>query len=251
MKVIKRALSILDLFLDHSAEMSLDEMEKASSLNKATVRRMASTLVECGYLKQTRKRGKYSLGTKFLDFSGIVKMNNVIIPIASPYLINLRQQINETVQMAVWDGVRTFLCQSLLADHPLKVVPAEGTGLIMHATSLGKAIIAQWTEEELDKYFSRDLERYTPNTITDLNDLKKHLMIIKKEGTAFDDEESYPGVRGISAALVNSEGRAAGAIAVIGPSVRLTRERISDYMPLVKDCALKISRELGYKGLTS
>jgi IclR family transcriptional regulator, KDG regulon repressor len=248
MKVIKRALSILDLFLGHSAEMSLEDMEQASGLNKATVRRMAATLVECGYLKQTRKRGKYSLGTKFLDFSGIVKMNNIIIPIAAPHLSNLRQQIDETVQMAVWDGVKTFLCQPFLADHPLKVVPDERTRLNMHATSLGKAIIAGWPDEELEKYFSRNLERYTPNTITDVNDLKKHLMIIKKEGAAFDDEECYPGVRGVSAALLNAEGRVAGSIAVIGPSIRLTREKMLEYAPLVKNCALKISHDLGYKG---
>ncbi|MBN1190156.1 MAG: IclR family transcriptional regulator [Dehalococcoidales bacterium] len=248
MKVIKRALSILDIFLDHTEQMSLDDMVSVSGLNKTTVRRMASTLVECGYLKQTRKRGKYSLGTKFLDFSGIVKMNNIIIPVATPYLIHLRQLLNESVQMAVWDGMRPYLCQPFLAEHPLKVVPEEGNRLVMHASSLGKAIIATWPEQDMEKHFNGKLEGYTPNTITDLNDLKKHLMAVKNKGIAFDDEECYLGIRGVAAALFNSEGKVVGAISIFGPTIRLTRERIDECISPVKECALKISRDLGYKG---
>jgi DNA-binding IclR family transcriptional regulator len=203
-KVVQRALSILDLFLGESNEFSLDEMVEASGINKPTVRRMVATLKDCGYLAQADKRGKYSLGIKFLDFSGISKTNSILIPIANPHLIKLREQVNESVQMAVWDGMKVFLPQAFLAPHPLKVVPIEGTRLAMHATSLGKALIANWPEENLPKYFSNKLERYTPNTITNFDDLKKHLAVIRTEGVAYDDEECYVGVRGVAAALRNA-----------------------------------------------
>ena len=245
MKVIKRALNILDLFLGHTESLSLDDMVTLSGMNKPTVRRMVSTLVECGYLKQTDR--KYTLGIKFLDFTGLAKMNNIIMPLANPHLLKLRERTNESVQMAVWDGMKVFLCQAFLAEHPLRVVPIEGTRLAMHATSLGKALIAEWPEEDLPKYFSNKLDRYTPNTITDFNDLKKHLAIIKREGVAFDDEECYAGVR-VASVLRNSQGDVVGAVSIFGPSTRLSREKMMEAVAPVKECALDISRELGYKG---
>jgi DNA-binding IclR family transcriptional regulator len=247
-KVIQRALSILDLFLGEATEFSLDEMVEASGINKPTVRRMVATLKDCGYLRQVSNRGKYSLGIKFLDFTGVSKTTSILIPIANPHLIKLREQVNESVQMAVWDGMKVFLPQAYLAPHPLKVVPIEGIRLPMHATSLGKALIASCSDKDLPKYFSNKLERYTPNTITRFDELKKQLEIIRTEGVAYDDEECYLGVRGVAAVLKNAEDNVVGAVSTFGPSQRLSREKMLDQTPMVKECALAISRELGFKG---
>ena len=248
MKVIERTLNILDLFLGDTSELSLDEITEASGISKYTVRRMVSTLIKGDYLKQVKKRGKYSLGIKFLDFGGVYKINSIIIPIANPFLIELSQKVSESVQMAVWDGMRVFLCKAIETPHPLRVVSIEGTRLAMHATSLGKALIAELPEDDLPGYFSNKLERYTPNTITDFHELQRHLSKVRKDGVAFDNEECYIGVSGVAAALKNSEGSVVGAISLYGPITRLDKERMKEDAPLVRDCALKISRELGYQG---
>jgi len=248
MVLIKKAFSILELFLDHGDELALEDISRLSGLNKPTARRIALALVECGYLRQPVKRGKYSLGMKFLDFSGNIKMHNSIIRVAAPHLMQLKEQVNESVTMAIWDGKNTALCQSFLADHPLKVVPDEGSRLVLHATSVGKAAIAELSDEELHMYVGDNLRRFTPNTITDINDLKKHLIIVRQEGVAFDDEEYNLGIRGIGAALKNGDGDVVGAISILGPSVRLTRARLRECVPVIKNYALEISRELGYPG---
>ena len=248
MKVIERALSLLDLFLGDTSELSLDEITQASGINKYTVRRMVSTLIKNGYLKQVKKRGKYSLGIKFLDFGGVFRINSIMVPIANPFLVELSQKVQESIQMAVWDGIRIFLCKPILTPHPLRVVPLEGTRLAMHATSLGKALIAEWPEDDLSGYLSDKLERYTPNTITDIRELKKQLSRIKKEGVAFEYEECYAGVSGVGAPLKNGEGNVVGAFSLFGPITRLNKKKMREHTPLVKECALNISRELGYQG---
>ena len=68
MKSLQKALDILELFLGDEGEISLSDLSKSSGLNKSTVNRIALTLVKRGYLKQENRRGKYSLGIKFLDF---------------------------------------------------------------------------------------------------------------------------------------------------------------------------------------
>ncbi len=249
MKSINKTLDILELFINGEIEISLSDLADKSGLNKSTVSRITSTLVQRGYLVQKEKRGKYSLGMKFLDFSGIIKSRIKIRDVAIPHLIKLSQQVNESVLLALWDGEATVLSETIHANYPLRVVPDEGTRVPLHSTGVGKIILANMTEEEFERYFkNRTLERYTPNTITDLNDLKKHIMLVKQEGLSFDDEEYFPGVRNVSAAIKNSDRKAIAAFGVIGPSVRLTRARISEIAPAVKNCALEISRELGYTG---
>ena len=185
---------------------------------------------------------------KFLDYIQAVKKNNPIIDIAEPYLNEMKQTIDETISLALWDGRDAVICRSLYPNNnPLKVSFNEGTMLGMHYASLGKAIMAEMPEEELNPRLSKALTRYTHNTITDVNDLKQHFMIVRQEGVAIDDEEAFLGVRGIAATFKNNEGVVVGAINVLGPSIRLTREKIREYVPTVKDCALKISKALGYK----
>ena len=246
MKLIKKTFAILELFLDHGDELALDDISRLTGINKPTARRIALSLKECGYLRQPVKRGKYSLGMKFLDFSGTIKMYNEIIRVTAPHLLKLEQKIHESVTMAIWDGTKTALCQSFLADHPLKVVPDEGSRLVLHATSVGKAIIAGLPFDELPKYLDLPLQSHTPNTITDMKKLKKALDIIRRDGVAFDYEEYSIGIRGIGAVLRNGTGNVAGGIAILGPSVRATPSKLQEYVPIIKKCAREISKELGY-----
>jgi DNA-binding IclR family transcriptional regulator len=248
MKVIKKAFDILCLFITQG-EMTLDQMSKLSGLNKPTVRRIALSLVECGLLKQPQKRGKYSLGMKFLDFSKAIKRNNAVMDIAMPRLIQLSRAVDETVSLALWDGIRAVIVQSIHPNNLLKVISNEGTILGLHYTSLGKAILAEMSDSELREYYKTGLERSTSNTITNLTDLKMHLMAVRQEGVSVDDEEYALGVKGIGAAIKDGDGKLVGAISILGPSVRLTRERMRECIPIVKACAAGISQDLGYHGI--
>jgi len=250
MQTLQKAIKILDLFIGSKEEkMSISDLSRLSGINKSTVNRIAATLVKHGYLKQNQRRGKYSLGIRFLDFSAEIKSRLDIRDIAIPHLVRLSRLIDESIILAIWDGRKAVITETFHANHFLKVVPDEGTYMPLHSTAVGKMILTDMTDDEFKTYYDgRTLERHTPNTITDLDDLQKHLMIVKRDGFAFDDEEYSVGVRSISAALRDNEGNLVGSIGVLSPSVRLAREKVSEVAQAIKSCALEISRELGYKG---
>jgi len=249
MKSLQKAIDVLELFLGNEDEISLSELAKSSGFNKSTVNRIAAIFVKRGYLKQIEKRGKYSLGMKFLDFSGIIKSRIKIRDIAMPYMIKLSQLAKDSVMLSVWDGRKAVFSETIPAKYPLRIIPDEGTKIPLHCTGVGKIFLADMTEPELESYFSTTkLQPCTANTITEPNQLKTHIMRIAKEGVAFDDEEYYLGVRNVSAAIKGSDGNVVAAIGVLGPSVRLTRAKLNELTPIVKSCALEISRDLGYKG---
>lgn len=77
--------------------------------------------------------------------------------------------------------------------------------------------------------------------------MKKHLVKVRKEDIAFDDEEYWPGVRAVAAGIRNADGRLLGSISMVAPSVRLSLKKMRKLAYDVKDCAMQISKEFGGK----
>jgi IclR family KDG regulon transcriptional repressor len=249
MKTLQKATKVLELFLSDKAEWSLSELSEMSGLHKASINRIVSFLVKAGYLNQRGRRGKYSLGMKFLDFSGVIKNRISIREIAMPYLTKLGQQFEESVFMAVCNGEKAVLIETIHSSQLLRAVQVEGAILSLHSTAAGKLFLAGMTEEGLERYCnSTGLERHTPYTITNLDDLKTQLRIIEKEGVAIDEEEHVIGVSCVAAGIKDSMGRLVGAIGVIGPTTRLANERLREVKQVVKTYGLEISRKLSWRG---
>lgn len=103
------------------------------------------------------------------------------------------------------------------------------------------------TNEKIEKiYRDKGFQRYTENTLTDLYELKKELDMINKEGLSFDEQEYEIGLRNVAAPVMDSVGKVIAAVGVLGPTVRLSRQRMREVVPMVKDCSQRISKALGY-----
>jgi len=249
MKTLNKAFDIMELFLDHGSDLTLAELASLSRLNKSTVCRIAAAMAKRGYLRQQGKRGAYSLGTKYLDFSGVIKNGLRVREVAFPYLVDLKNKLNESVILVLWDGKEAVIHEIFHALHTLKFAPDEGTKMPLHCTASGKIILASLKAADFQKYArGSHLEAYTSHSIRDIPELRKQLVVIRREGVAFDDEEFAIGVRGVSSGLRDNQGNIIGAIGAIGPGVRLSEARIREMVPDIKNWALKISGELGFKG---
>jgi IclR family transcriptional regulator, KDG regulon repressor len=245
----KKLTSILELFLKDKEELSLSEMSKLTGLNKSTINRISSFLVDENYLKQQEKRGKYSLGMKFLDFSAAIKSRIKIRDIALRSMDKLMHTVKESCALILWDGQKAFLIDSVEYDSVLQASPSEKSKLALHATTGGKIILANMDDKSIDKYIDEGMiEKFTEHTITDADELKKHLMLIREQGFAIEIEEHVIGVSSVAAGIRDRERKVIGAIAVIGPTARLTYQRLMAVTPEVKKCAQEISTYLGWKG---
>jgi DNA-binding IclR family transcriptional regulator len=250
MKSLNKVLDILEVFLDiGDSEIRLSELAQFSKLNKATVYHITSVLVARGYLSQVGRRGKYVLGPKFLNFSAIIKRKDRIKNVAMTHMIRLNQLVGEPVSLSTWDGDKAIFVDEVHSKYsfPLRVVPDPGAIIPLYCTAVGKVFLAGKTERELEDYFnSNNIKAHTPNTITDLSLLKDHLTLVAKDGVAYDDEELYLGVRTMAAGIRDAEEKIVACISIMGPTVRLTREKLRKMAPDVKHCAMAISQDLGY-----
>jgi IclR family KDG regulon transcriptional repressor len=252
MKSLAKTFDILDLFLKGSYTLSVTEISKILNLNKTTVSRILSKLEKRGYLRQVEKRGKFVLGTIFLEFSGIVKSQLKLREVALPFLFELNRLVKESVIIAEWDRREDVITETFheasYTESPLKVVPDEGISIPLFCTCLGKIILADMSENELEKYLiNNPLKRRTPKTIVDVKTLKNQLINIKKAGIAFDDEEYAIGVFGIASDIRDSTGEVVGSAGILAPSARRSRDEMLKLAPILKEYSYNISEQLGYK----
>jgi len=249
-KSVEKALDILELFLSHD-QLMLGELAELSGLQKSVARRLAATLVGRGYLVQREKRGRYSLGATYLNFSGVVKNRFRLRSAGIPYFLNLSRQLHETVTVAYitdpgrLDEVVSETFHDTSEDSATFTVGPlpETAGMPPWCTSLGKAILAKLPEEALDRYLdSVTLEQYSPKTITDRDQLRQSIHAIRREGIALDDGEYMEGLRGVASGIEDGRGNALGAVGVVGPQFYLTTARIETMAPAIRSCALAVTQ---------
>ena len=167
--------------------------------------------------------------------------------VAGPNLAKLAESVQDCVALSVRDGAESLVINVIDSQHVLRIALEVGVRTPLYCTGQGKAILAGMTEAELDEYLSNvTLRPFTENTITDPGKLKSHIRMVATEGVAYDDEEETLGIQNVASGILNTDGRVIAAVGVIGPSIRLTRVRMREIAPMVKQCAEDISRYLGY-----
>lgn len=245
---LQKATDILELFLNNESELSLSEVSKLSGLNKSTANRIASFLIEKGYLSQREKRGKYSLGMKFLDFSAVIKKRLHVREVALYNLTKLKETVKESCGLVVWDGKEATLTDLIQNYSTLRVSPDEVSRLPLHATACGKIFLANMPEKQKEGYITKPgLKKYTTRTITAPATFRKELASIKKEGLAFDIDEHIVGISSVGAAIKDINGNVIAAAVVLGPTARLSRSKLKNMARTVLKCAEDISHGLGWK----
>ncbi|MFZ7102390.1 MAG: IclR family transcriptional regulator [Peptococcaceae bacterium] len=243
---VDRALSILHTFRVQD-ELGVTEISKLIGLNKSTTYGLLSTLYENGYVDK-RTNGKYCLGLKLLEMGQYVQNRLDVRQIARPLLEELCEKYDETIHLVIFNRGDAYYVDKVESVRSIVNITQVGKKVAFHASSVGKALLAYMTQEQQEAELALPLKRYTPYTITDPDKLREHIKRVKEDGYALDLEEIELGVRCIGAPIRNYTGEVIGAFSCSAPSTRVSQEKLSEIIEAVKETALQISRNLGYKG---
>ncbi|MDD4570209.1 MAG: IclR family transcriptional regulator [Tepidanaerobacteraceae bacterium] len=242
---VERAIKILEELAVEREGLGVTELSQRVNLHKSTVHRMLITLLNQGYVEQNAMSEKYRLGIKLLYLGGAILERMDIRHEAHDLLEELSEKVNETVHLVVPDGFRAIYIDKLDSHKTIRMHSQIGRIAPLHASAVGKAILAFADEQFVDEVIGRGLVKYTPKTITDSQKLLQHLKMIKNRGYAVDDEENEAGIRCIGATVFDYTGKIVGAISVSGPTVTVMSENVEEIAKNVVHCAKKISRRMG------
>lgn len=242
---VANAILLLKAFSDEHSELGISALAMRLNLAKSTVHRLASTLLEAGMLEQNRETGKYRLGLALFEMGSLVRRKIDFSLEAKPWLMSLREQTGETVDLSILDHGGVVCVNFLESQKVHRITSGIGLRKPAHCTAEGKALIAFQPPAELGRIVALGLERRTPRTITTAAALGEELARIRSRGYAIDDEEYELGVRSIAAPIRDDSGNAVAAVGVAGPTQRLTKSRLQALARPVEEAAQAISMRLG------
>jgi len=241
-QVLDRAINILEFIGKQSTgEAALPELSAAMKLHKTTTHRIAHVLESRGLLRRSLDSNRYRLGLHLYDL-GCQALEHVNIrDEARPLMSRVAFEVGETAHLALLDRSEVLYIERVEAQRSMTMGSKLGARNPAYCTSLGKAILANIPESEVDQLLSTcGMEARTRNTITNVLALKRELDTIRERGYAIDNEEIEDGVRCIAAPILNTQCRAVAAVSVSGPSSRITPARFQ----LIGKTMVKVAREL-------
>jgi IclR family transcriptional regulator, KDG regulon repressor len=245
-QAIERAVSILNAFSPEDPELGVTELAERLGLHKSTVHRFMVNLDAAGLVERNPRSGRYRLGLRIFELGGLVMQQMNLWDEALPFLEGLVHDTGETGHLAVLDGGEAIYIERVEARRALRVPSAIGRGYPAHATNLGKVLLADLPPERVEEIVAeRGLAAYTPNTITELEQLEAELDRIRAVGYAVDNEEYDEGLRCIGAPVRDHSGHVVAALGIGGPVTRITPDRVDELAELVMTAARGLSRRLG------
>jgi DNA-binding IclR family transcriptional regulator len=249
---VERVLNIIEVMAGEGAPVTVTELAEKVGLKISTVHRLLTTLSHRGYIDQDPKNNKYRLGMKLLEVGNAVLKISDIRTVARPYLEELVERCNETANLAILDDCDVVYIDQVESKNMIivKMFAQIGNRGPIHCTASGKALMAFLPDERVEEMLNTiTFEKFTNETITDPQHLKKELERVRQDGYALDWGEREEHVRCIAAPIFNHEGKAIASTSVSGPSTRITTYYMkNELVDIIKDVTTKISNQMGYVG---
>jgi DNA-binding IclR family transcriptional regulator len=250
---VVKALEIVDCLAEHRRPMSTQEIAKAVGMSRPTAYRLLMTLLSRGYVRDVGNF-RYLLGTKLLTLSRLVLDDLDLLDISRPYLIELSAVSNETANLSIIDDGELLYIgkEESRREIPMSVQlrSTVGTRIAVHSSAMGKAMLAFLPPDRLQAQIDRmiPLRRYTSQTITEVDALRRELNVIRECGYAIDEREVDEGTRCVGAPVFDSSGQVAAAMSIAGPAYRLATDTLHRLAPDVVRITQAVSKKLGYSG---
>lgn len=244
LSTLERGLSVLRAFDQSRPEMQLSEVAAVTKLSPAVARRCLNTLVKLGYVAKHGRR--FLLRPEVLAFgwSYISSMN--LETVALPFLQTVRDETGDSSSMAVLSGHDVLYVAHVSTLRPIRLSANVGTRFPVHATSLGKVLLAFQSEEAIDNYFATaTLTRFTERTITSPDDLHKVLSRVREDGFASALDELDYGIVSVSTPVFDLERRIVAAVNCSTSTSRLSLEDlVRAHVPVLQRAAAEIQTAL-------
>jgi DNA-binding IclR family transcriptional regulator len=244
---LERGFRLLEVVASAGCLTSLAEISRRAGLHRSTAHHLLQTMVGLGYLRQHPTSRGYELAAKVFQLTGRTWTAEQLGSLAEPFIAELTRRTGQGSSVAACrDGIVRIVAKRD-SDGPVRVVQNIGTERPVHATAVGKAIVAFLSPGELAGILDRlKFERFTSRTIVSRPAFEAELRRIRSIGIAIDDEEHIEGIRCLAAPFFAYTGQVAGCVCTVGPKSRMTRQRLRDFRAPILECARALSERLGW-----
>ncbi|WP_246998140.1 IclR family transcriptional regulator [Halosolutus gelatinilyticus] len=215
--------------LQETGPARLSEIADRLDLAESTTHRHLRTLLDLRYVSRDGER--YQLGLRFARLGRAARTRDPAYEMTRRHVQTLAEETGERAQFVVEDHGLGIYLHVETGSRAVRAGFGVGRQIHLHCSSAGKAILAHSPRERVDEILDRwELPALTENTVAGREELYRELEAVRDRGVAFNREEHVDGLNG-TAVPIRRDGTVLGALAVAGPSHRLTGDWYEEELP--------------------
>lgn len=244
---LRKGFQVLQAFRDAESALGLMELCQRTGLGKSAVQRFCHTLVELGYLKKDERTRRYSPAPQLLDFAFMYLHSDPLIQVASPWLVNAKEECHEAMNLARRIGTDVIYLVRLPSPSARLTNPLIGGRAPVFCTASGRAILSTLPRDEVERIVDAcDRRPLTPMTITDRDAVLAKVEEGRRDGFTIANQECIVGEITTAAPILGRDRTAVAAINISAAVQNYAPEEVrAKLAPVVTRTALEISRALG------
>jgi DNA-binding IclR family transcriptional regulator len=242
---VDRAARILKVLASGPRRLGVSEIADRLGLTRPTVHGLLQTLQAHGFVEQDRESDKYQLG------AGLLQLGNSFLDLSElrarslVHAERLAGRADAAVRVGVMHGESVVIVHHVFRPDSTLQILEVGAELPLHASALGKAMLAYSSEQAVADLLAEPLTRLTSRTLS-ASALRDQLADVRERGFAYERDEAILGESSVAAPIFDHSGHAVGAIGVVGDTERIVpRGPAKPLIGAVAEAARGVSRELG------
>lgn len=243
-KMVERALIVLDTLRLNKDPMGVNEIAKQCSLSLSTAFRILKTLETNGWVYQCND-DRYITGQKL---SFVTERNNLYLALKEISAVTMNQytqKYDRAMNLIVREYNNCYILQQSRTKNLVDYVPPVNTVLPFYACAGGKILLSELPIIVADHIIeSCPMTALTPYTITNPDQYWKELRLVAKQGYAIDHRESSENGSCISVGIRDHEGTIIAALSFSGFIGIENTDDLLKYLPMLKAASKEISDNL-------
>ncbi|MDH3678383.1 MAG: IclR family transcriptional regulator [Acidimicrobiia bacterium] len=230
-----------------ASDGTLSGLARSTGLPVATVARLMGTLEQSGAVLRTDK--VYRIGPTVIELATNEPAAYDLLAVANGYLGVLAAETDETAGIVQAVGDDHVHLGQVATEHDVAVRDWTGERVAAHSGCIGFVMMAHWPAAEVDRYLAGELPAFSPNTVTDPDQIRDRLAEVRRIGWLWTTGEFAPDVTAVAAPVLDRSGFSVGALHVHGPAYRFPGEgrRRDTIGRSVQAAAWAISETIGWR----
>jgi DNA-binding IclR family transcriptional regulator len=226
--VVEKAFTVLEGWTHRSEIVGVSELARRTGLAKSTTNRLLSMLDSAGVIE--RATGGYRIAYRFQGFAELLWPGHrpSLREVALPFLQDLYELTHETIHLGVVDDIDVRCVDALFGHRPSPLRYRVGDPLPVHSTALGKVLMAYSPDTTQRHVLSAAFDGRSAAKVAQPRIFTAELSTIRRQGVAFDRQETHPKVTCVAAPVLSRTGEAVAAISISGPTDRFDALAVVD-----------------------
>jgi IclR family pca regulon transcriptional regulator len=240
---LAKGLAIIEAFAIHGV-LSVSDAARASGTSRAAARRCLITLTQLGYVDQSGR--EFRPLPRLRSLGGAMTRRDQIARLAEPLLARARDELAESVSLAVLDKDTSLFVARAEAEHIVSTGVRVGAHLPAYCSATGRVLLSQFSDDEIMKRLGRKpLRSRTAHTITKMPLILAEIHAVRKRVYAISDEELELGMRSLAVPVIGEDHEIIAAISVSAASARVRATDLRNhFLPILQSCSKTLSQRI-------